>query len=165
MPDETAVRTEEKRSFWVLLLLGMGLMAAVDEIVFHQLLSWHHFYDEGSTDAALASDGVLHSLELIAIVAAFFLFADMRRRHTLAGSWAWAGFFVGAGGFQLFDGIVDHKLLELHQIRYDVEILPYDLAWNGAALLLLAIGGVLAWRARNAARPHEAQRRAIHARG
>ncbi|MFN2494597.1 MAG: DUF2243 domain-containing protein [Pseudonocardiaceae bacterium] len=56
------------------------------------------------------------------------------------------------GGFQLLDGIVDHELLRLHQVRYGVDILPYDLAWNGAALVLLAVGAVLAVRARRQVR-------------
>ena len=54
---------------------------------------------------------------------------------------------LGLGAFQLFDGIVNHKLLRIHQIRYGVDILPYDLVWNGAGLVLLAIGAALAVRA------------------
>lgn len=146
---EAARPKDARRSFWVLLLLGIGVMAAVDEIVFHQLLSWHHFYDESSNDAALASDGALHAAELIVIVAALFLFADLRVRRALSVPWAWSGFFVGAGAFQLFDGVVDHKILRVHQVRYGVDILPYDLAWIGFALLMLAIGAALAWRARS----------------
>nr|WP_255371726.1 DUF2243 domain-containing protein [Cellulosimicrobium sp. CUA-896] len=64
---------------------------------------------------------------------------------------AWAGAFLGAGGFQLFDGVVNHKVLGLHEVRYGVEILPYDLVWNGAGLVLVAVGVVLAVRARGAA--------------
>lgn len=131
------------RSLGAAALIGIGVMAAVDEIVFHQLLGWHHFYDGSTADVALASDGVLHAAELVVLVGGFFLFADLRRRQALSAPHAWAGFFLGAGGFQLFDGIVDHKLLRLHQIRYGVDILPYDLAWNGAAVLLLLVGGLL----------------------
>lgn len=49
----------------------------------------------------------------------------------------------GGGGFQLFDGIVDHKVLRIHQVRYVDPLWPYDLAWNGSALVLLAIGLVM----------------------
>lgn len=140
---------ERRRSMRVSALIGVGLMAAIDEIVFHQLLSWHHFYDRSTSDVALMSDGILHAAELVVLVAGFFLFADLRRRHALAGRSAWAGLFLGSGGFQLFDGVVDHKVLRLHQVRYGVDTLPYDLAWNGGALLLLAVGVVLAVRSRN----------------
>ncbi|MFF6783121.1 DUF2243 domain-containing protein [Streptomyces sp. NPDC012510] len=125
----------------------MALMAAVDEIVFHQILGWHHFYDRSTTDVGLLSDGLLHTAELLALVAGFFLYADLRRRRALAAAHARAGLFLGLGAFQLFDGVVDHKLLRVHQIRYGVDVTPYDWAWNLGALALLLIGGVLALRA------------------
>ncbi|AKD05243.1 membrane protein [Pontibacter korlensis] len=135
---------QPKRSMRAALLIGVGMMAAIDEIIFHQLLSWHHFYDRSTPEIGLLTDGLLHAAELIAIVAGFFMFSDVRRQQALVPLRAWAGFFIGLGGFQLFDGIVDHKVLRLHQVRYGVDnILPYDLAWNLAGLLLLIIGLVL----------------------
>lgn len=128
-------------------LIGAAVMAAVDEIVFHQILGWHHFYDRSTTSVGLLSDGLLHSAELLALVAGFFLHADLRRRRALAPAHARAGFFLGLGVFQLFDGIVDHKLLRLHQIRYGVDVTPYDWAWNITALALLLVGMILAVRA------------------
>ena len=135
-------------------LIGIGLMAAVDEIVFHQLLSWHHFYDRSTPAVGLLADGLLHSFELIAIVAGFFWYGDLRRRRALATVHAWAGFLLGAGGFQVADGILFHKVLRFHQIRYGVEILPYDLAWNLFGLVLVGLG-IVAWRrARSPAYAH-----------
>lgn len=138
------------RSFWTTFLIGVGIMAAVDEIVFHQLLAWHHFYDQATPAISLLSDGLLHAAELIALVAGFFMWADLRQRQALSVGYARAGFFLGSGGFQLFDGIVDHKVLRLHQIRYGVELLPYDLAWNLAGLLLILVGLGLLFRANKA---------------
>ena len=143
-------RPDTRRSLWVAALIGVGIMAAIDEIVFHQLLSWHHFYDRSTPDIGLLSDGLLHAAELVLIVGGFFLYADLRRRGTLAPAWAWAGGFLGAGAFQVFDGIVDHKLLRTHQVRYDVELLPYDLAWNALGVALLLVGLGLVARARGA---------------
>lgn len=122
-------------------LVGVGLMAAVDEIIFHQLLGWHHFYDRSTPAVGLLSDGLLHAGELVALVAGAFLLADLIRARTITKLGAGAGVLIGAGGFQVFDGIVNHKLLRLHQIRYEVDILPYDVIWNlaGAALLLAGV--------------------------
>src|SRR5690606_35384079 len=86
--------------------------------------------------------------ELIFLVAGFFLLGALRRDRALALRHAWAGFFIGMGGFQVFDGLVNHKVLRLHQIRYVEDVLPYDLAWNAAGLVLFGIGIVLALRAR-----------------
>jgi uncharacterized membrane protein len=142
------------RSMLVAFAIGIGVMAAVDEIVFHQILAWHHFYDQSTPQIGLLSDGVLHTAEIVIIVAGFFAFADLRRRHGLAPVSAWGGFFLGLGAFQLFDGLVDHKLLRLHQVRYGVEdLLAYDLAWNIVGAVLLLIGGALAWRGRAESTP------------
>ena len=141
-------RTRPGRSAAVCALLGAAVMAAVDEIVFHQILGWHHFYDRATPAVGLLSDGLLHTAELLALVAGATLLADLVRQRALDAAHAWAGGLLGAGGFQLFDGVVDHKLLRTHQIRYGVDLLPYDSAWIGGALLLLVLGALLWRRAR-----------------
>lgn len=142
---------EPARSLWAMSLIGIGMMAAVDEIIFHQVLGWHHFYDQATPAIGLLSDGLLHAAELIAIVAGFFLVAGLLRRHGFAPLWGWGGFFLGAGAFQLFDGIIVHKVLRLHQIRYGVILLPYDVAWNLVGLSLAVLGVALLARARSTA--------------
>ncbi|MBM7172342.1 DUF2243 domain-containing protein [Streptomyces sp. G44] len=140
-------RPRPDRSLAVSVLIGVAVMAALDEIVFHQILHWHHFYDRSTPGIGLLSDGLLHTGELLALVAGFFLYADLRRRGVLSTAHAWAGFFLGLGAFQLFDGVVDHKLLRLHQVRYGVDVTPYDWAWNAAGLVLLLVGAALTVRA------------------
>lgn len=54
MPTPAARR----RNLFSGLLFGLGVIAFLDEVVFHQLLHWHHFYDRGTTAAGLVSDGV-----------------------------------------------------------------------------------------------------------
>lgn len=131
-------------------LFGVGLAAFVDETVFHQLLHWHHFYDKATSDIGLVSDGLFHAFGWFSVVASLFLLADLRRR----GSVQWlrwvGGLLVGAGGFQLYDGTVQHKLLGLHQIRYHVNLVPYDLTWNITAMVMIVVGAVLLVRTRAA---------------
>ena len=57
-------------------LIGIGFMAAIDEIVFHQVLAWHPFYDMTSTKISLMSDGFLHAIEIIALIAGYILLLD-----------------------------------------------------------------------------------------
>lgn len=146
-------RVIRHRSFVAALLLGIGLMAAVDEIVFHQLLQWHHFFDRATPDIGLLSDGLLHAGELLALAAGVFLLLDAQRRGEFSPRIAVSGLLVGLGAFQLWDGIIDHKVLRVHQIRYDVDILPYDILWNatGAVLLLAGIAVGLTARRRGTA--------------
>ncbi|MCC9145876.1 MULTISPECIES: DUF2243 domain-containing protein [unclassified Arthrobacter] len=132
------------------LLFGIGLAAFVDEVIFHQLLQWHHFYDRSTTSVGLFSDGLFHAFGWFAVVAGLFLFADLRRWHeTLWQRWI-GGVLLGAGVFQLYDGTVQHKLLGLHQIRYEVDLLAYDTVWNVIAGLLILAGAWLTCRTRTA---------------
>jgi len=55
-----------------------------------------------------------------------------------------AGILLGAGGFNLYDGIVHHKLLGLHQVRAGApDNLPYDLTFVGLAAVVLLAGLLL----------------------
>jgi uncharacterized membrane protein len=145
----------QRRNVLVGVLFGCGIIAFVDESVFHQLLHWHHFYDRSTPAIGLVSDGVFHAFSWFATVASLFLFADLRRRGALHVRRWLGGILVGIGAFQLFDGTVQHKLLDLHEVRYGVDLLPYDLLWNGSALLILLAGVVLLLAVRRAeARSH-----------
>lgn len=154
----TTQRTSALRnkSYWAAFLLGIATMAAIDEIVFHQILAWHHFYDNATADIALLSDGLLHAAELFVFAAGFFLMLDARRREQFWAAAAWAGFLVGLGVFQLWDGLIDHKVLQLHQIRYGVDLLPYDIAWNVGGLVLLVAGIVMTVILARRTRPQDA---------
>jgi uncharacterized membrane protein len=124
-------------------LAGLGLAAFLDETLFHQLLHWHHFYDRSTSAAGLVSDGLFHAFSWFATIAAFFLLADLRHD----GRWIrrrWQGaVLAAAGAFNLYDGLIQHKLMRLHQIRYHVDITPYDIAWNVVAALLIVAGVLL----------------------
>lgn len=129
-----------KRNLWSGILFGLGLVAFIDETVFHQLLNWHHFYDQSTTKIGLVSDGIFHAFSWIATVGGLFMVADLRRR---AAWWPkrWiGGALLGIGLFNLYDGLIQHKVMKLHQIRYGVDLLPYDLVWNISAAIIALIG-------------------------
>jgi uncharacterized membrane protein len=138
--------TDRSRSIVSGLLLGVGVASFVDEAVFHQLLHWHHFYDRSTPAAGLVSDGLFHAFGWFATVASLFLLAGLRRAGAWAPRWWWAGLLLGAGGFQLYDGTIQHKALRLHQIRYGVDLRPYDWTWNALAVALLVAGVILTVR-------------------
>ncbi|GGA38295.1 DUF2243 domain-containing protein [Psychrobacillus lasiicapitis] len=137
-----------KRNMWTGILFGFGLVAFIDEVVFHQLLHWHHFYDKSTKDIGLVSDGLFHAFSFFATIGSSFLLADLHRRHAFWLKRWIGGILLGAGVFQLYDGIIQHKLMGLHQIRYNVNIVPYDLIWNISAVIMIIIGLVLLNRTR-----------------
>lgn len=142
-----------KRNLWSGILFGVGLVAFIDETVFHQLLHWHHFYDLGTPDIGLVSDGFFHALSWAATIGGLFLLADLRRRGAFWQMRWWGGVLLGAGVFQLYDGTVQHKWWGIHEIRYVEDLLPYDLTWNIIAVLLIATGVILTVRTRRSSIP------------
>lgn len=142
---------QDRRTLLAGILLGAGTAASVvDLAVFHLLLHWHHFYDLSTTGVALASDGLFHAFGWFTTVGSLFLLADVRRRGTVSWRRWTGGLLLGLGAFQLFDGVVLHKVLAIHQIRYGVDLLVYDATWIGTAVLALAAGLLLLRRSRPA---------------
>ena len=135
------------------LILGVGVVGTLDEVVLHQLLQWHNFYVHTTQYWRTASDGLFH------VVASALLFGGAMRlwtgRRLISASGdgraLTAGILLGMGGFNLYDGTIQHKLLQLHPVREGaVDILPYDVAFNAVAVVLLAAGW-LVWRSRGGA--------------
>ncbi|NMO95203.1 DUF2243 domain-containing protein [Paenibacillus lemnae] len=137
-----------KRNMLSGILFGVGLVAFLDEMVFHQLLHWHHFYDQSTTEAGLVSDGFFHAFSWLATIGGLFLFADLRRRNIFQRQAWWGAVLLGSGLFQLYDGTIQHKWMRIHQIRYVENVGVYDWIWNLTAAGLIIVGAVLVLRSR-----------------
>ena len=139
------VNEEPNRSLlWPAVLVGIGVAGSLDEIVLHQLLRWHHFYDRGSQAAGLIADGIFHLGSTAALVIGLVLLVQRWRTGPGPLRQAVAGILVGAGGFNLYDGTIQHKLLGLHQVRAGApNNLPYDLVFIGVAAAVLLTGLLL----------------------
>ena len=125
-------------------LVGIGVAGSLDEIVLHQLLRWHHLYDRGSQAAGLIADGIFHLGSTAALGIGLVLLVQRWRTGPGPLRQAVAGILVGAGGFNLYDGLIQHKLLGLHQVRAGApNNLPYDLVFIGLAAVMLLAGLVL----------------------
>lgn len=129
-----------EKNIWSGFLFGLGLVAFIDETIFHQLLHWHHFYDRETTDIGLVSDGVFHAFSWFATIGGLFLYADLRRKKRWKASKWWGSLLFGAGFFQLYDGTIQHKILKLHEIHYVKEVFIYDFIWNLLAVIMIVVG-------------------------
>ncbi|MGD6966246.1 DUF2243 domain-containing protein [Rossellomorea vietnamensis] len=139
-------RTNLSRNLLSGIFFGLGLAAFVDETVFHQLLHWHHFYDKSTTAMGLVSDGLFHAFSWFATIAGLFMLADLRRKRTFWLKRWWGGMLLGSGGFQLYDGTIQHKLMRIHQIRYVDNLWIYDWVWNIIAAVLLLAGILITFK-------------------
>ena len=148
-PAEQGSVDLDRRTVLSGLLFGAGVAASmIDLFIFHLVLHWHHFYDRSTTEVALTADGFFHAFGWFITIWGLFLLADVRRRTEVAWRrWA-AAVVTGVGLLQLVDGVIDHKVLRIHQIRYGVDLLPYDVAWIGSAVLLILVGLLMLRRTR-----------------
>jgi uncharacterized membrane protein len=138
--------------FWPGVLTGIGLAGTLDEVVLHQLLGWHHFYDRSTPTVGLVSDGLFHLFSTAVLVVGIIQLVERRRTSPDPPRLALAGILLGAGGFNLYDGTIQHKLLGLHQVRAGApNNLPYDLAFLAIAAALALAGALLLRQARQPA--------------
>ena len=154
LPRHRAV-TFNRSSYVAAVLLGIAAIASLNQLVFHQLLQWHHFIDSSDESFAERSEGYLHAGALVLFAIGFFVMLRAHGRPGFRASVAWAGFLVGVGLFQLWDGLVNHKLFHLHEIRYVDHLLGYDLVWHAVSALLLVLGVVLTAVSVRRSRPRE----------
>ncbi|MFD1858696.1 DUF2243 domain-containing protein [Aeromicrobium camelliae] len=139
----------DRRTVAAGLLFGAGIAASmIDLFIFHLWLQWHHFYDRSTPHVGLIADGFFHAVGWFITVAGLFLLADARRRGGV--HWPrWIGAVLsGVGAFQLLDGVLNHQILRIHQIRYGVDLLLYDTIWIGTAIAALLVGLLVLSRTR-----------------
>ena len=124
-------------------LFGVGLAGAFDGIVFHQLLQWHSVYMHTHRFGQIVSDGLFHAFTVIALAAGGVLLWKAGPPAAVRDGWRRlvGGAFLGAGGFNFIEGIVNHHLLQVHHVRQGHPYeLWYDLAFLASGILLAGIG-------------------------
>ncbi|WP_267289019.1 DUF2243 domain-containing protein [Parachryseolinea silvisoli] len=132
------------------LVLGIGMGGFVDGIVFHQLLQWHQMLSAKlPPDSVTAKsvnmfwDGVFHLLMLVDVgVGIVLLWWVGRRREADKSGWLLAGgMLAGWGIFNIVEGLIDHQLVGLHNVR-EAAASPetWNLGFLIVSVLMLAVG-------------------------
>ncbi|WP_186579002.1 DUF2243 domain-containing protein [Aquibacillus kalidii] len=133
----------DKNLFIAAVILGLGLLGAVDGIVFHQLLQWHHMVLSPNIKLEIITDGFFTAaFSTLLVWGGIKIFYDARNNE-LGNSWQifLAGMFIGGGVFNLAEGIIDHHILQVHRVKPNADNpLLYDLAFLASGLLLVIVG-------------------------
>jgi uncharacterized membrane protein len=142
------------------LVLGIGLGAFVDGILFHQVLRWHHFISDtpgqdtttvDGLNANTLADGLFHAVSWCVLVAGVILMwrsaqaGAVPQGRVLAGS-----LLTGAGFFNLFDAVGSHWVLGLHHIHEGSYETLSDVVYFVVAVLMTVAGLALSRRRRTA---------------
>jgi uncharacterized membrane protein len=136
------------------ILIGVGLGGFVDGIVLHQILQWHNMlsavYPPHNMEAMklnMTWDGYFHAFVwLLTLAGIYILFKAGKNGSTFPRTRQFTGMLLlGWGIFNLVEGIINHQLLSLHNVREiaGADIYNYTfLAIGGVGLILL--GGLMA---------------------
>jgi uncharacterized membrane protein len=140
-----------------LIVLGAGLAALFDGIVFHQVLQWHHMVSAWHPPDTIdnlklntRADGWFHVAAYATLVAgAAMLSSAIARLGTRPPSRVMvAGLLVGFGGFNVLEGVVDHLILGVHHVREGSSAHAYDVGFLVISIIVLA-GGIYEYRRAN----------------
>lgn len=135
------------------IILGIGLGGFLDGIILHQLLQWHEMLSAKippitwmTKSINMFWDGIFHLFTLIVVlIGVIKLWQVMKRRDAdRSGRLLAGGLITGWAIFNLVEGIIDHQILHLHNVR---EITANPPLWNYgflfASVLMLIIGIIM----------------------
>lgn len=134
------------------ILLGLGQAGFFDGIVFHQLLQWHHMFtnvESGNTVSGLElntlGDGLFHLVDwLFTLSGLVVLWLTIKKDDVeLSTSVLIGAFCIGAGMFNITEGILSHHIFQIHHVKPGAYQLAWDLSFIGAGILSAIIGWII----------------------
>lgn len=130
------------------LVLGLGQGGFFDGIVFHQLLQWHHMFSSLETDRTIAGmelntvgDGLFHLFDWVLTLTGIFLLWQAGKQTEIWSGRVFIGaILMGAGLFNLVEGLIDHHILGIHHLKPGPHQMLWDVGFLASGVVLLAIG-------------------------
>lgn len=134
------------------IFLGIGFSGFFDGIVLHQILQWHHMLSEvkplitiSNIDLNMVWDGLFHVFDFVMTATGVILLWRAGGRDDVA--WSANTFFgsilIGAGLFDVVEGIIDHQILGIHHVKPGPNQLAWDLGFLAFGGCLIAIGWII----------------------
>ena len=130
------------------MILGIGIGGFIDGIIFHQILQWHEMISNKippiTIDAKSVNmfwDGIFHAFNLIVVITGILLLWKSSKRKDIdkSGNLLIGGLFSGWGLFNIVEGVIDHHLLKLHNVREitgNIDIWNYGFLFFSVILLI-----------------------------
>jgi len=134
------------------IFLGLGLGGFFDGIVLHQILQWHHMLSSirppttiSNIDTNTIWDGLFHAFDWIMTVTGVVLLWRAGRREDVPwlSNIYFGSILVGAGLFNLVEGVIDHHILGIHHVKPGPHQLAWDLGFLAVGALLVVVGWIM----------------------
>jgi len=127
-------------------ILGLGLGGFVDGIMLHQILQWHHMLSSVNPPTTIAQmklnmvwDGLFDAATWVLTVLGIGLLWQAVKRDDVpkSSSILFGSILIGAGTFDIVEGLIDHQILGIHHVKPGANQLAWDIGF-------IALGGILA---------------------
>jgi len=137
------------------IVLGVGLSGFFDGILLHQILQWHHMFSSirppttvSNLDWNTVGDGLFHAADwLLTVLGIALLWRAGGRLDVPWSSTTFVGsLLIGAGSFNVVEGLIDHQILGIHHVKPGPNQLAWDLGFLAFGATLAAIGWILVQR-------------------
>lgn len=135
---------------WAGLFLGAGQAGFFDGIVLHQLLQWHHMFSSAETTATVAGlelntlgDGLFHLFDWVMVLIGIGLLWRAAQKQPLSGRRFVGALLMGAGFFNVIEGLIDHQILGIHHVKPGMHQLAFDMSFLGIGMAITGIGWLL----------------------
>ncbi|MBE9003465.1 DUF2243 domain-containing protein [Fortiea sp. LEGE XX443] len=134
------------------IILGLGLSGFIDGILLHQILQWHHMLsnvkpltNDSNIDLNMVWDGLFHALDFVLTVTGIILLwrAGGRKNVDWSSETFFGSLLIGAGLFDVVEGIIDHQILGIHHVKPGTNQLAWDLGFLVFGALLVLIGWIM----------------------
>lgn len=150
------------------ILLGIGLGGFIDGTVLHQILQWHSMLSNvvrpSTVEAIHLSmfwDGVFHATTwIVTFVGVMLLWQSGKRGNNPPLGTFLGAMLVGWGAFNLIEGLINHQLLELHNVREVAEPMVWNIGFLAFSAAIFLTGLALTYTLR---RVRELQRQTAEA--
>ena len=135
------------------MVLGIGIGGFIDGIALHQILQWHEMLSNKIPPITVESksvnmfwDGIFHAFTLAVVVTGVVLLWRLLPRKDIdrSGKIFIGGLLSGWGLFNIVEGIINHHLLKLHNVReiiYNVD--TWNFSFLGLSGVILIVGFAL----------------------
>ncbi|MBW4418428.1 MAG: DUF2243 domain-containing protein [Myxacorys californica WJT36-NPBG1] len=154
-----ATQTQDlpKRLIAAGILLGLGFAGFFDGIVLHQILQWHHLLSNVRPMLSLddvkvntLADGLFHLLSYVFVLTGVVTLWQTHQQTDMPKSAQpfLGAILMGAGAFNVIEGLIDHQILGIHHVRSDSNYILWDVGFLaiGALLFLTGTAMIRRWR-------------------
>lgn len=133
------------------IFLGLGLGGFFDGILLHQILQWHHMLSSVRPATTVAElklnmmwDGFFEAATwLMTVTGVIFLWRAGKNNVPWSSNVFTGSILVGAGSFNVIEGLIDHQILGIHHVKPGANELLWDLGFLALGAIITLAGWIL----------------------